>query len=194
MVSLSGKIMNIPLLIDPVTVPGHKGVIGITSCPGMKDQASCFDLYGESLVDDLLTIRNWGAAALVTLIDDLEFKILGVREFPATVASLNLPWFHLPIRNLGIPDESFDRQWQGAGPLLCKLLREGERVVVHCKEGIGRAGIIAARLLIEMGTPAEKAISLVQRARPGSLQLYSHERYCLSFESRLQSAASAAEL
>jgi ADP-ribosyl-[dinitrogen reductase] hydrolase len=176
----SSTIKNLPLLIDTIVIPGVTGRIGITSCPGMKDEYSCFDHYGDSMMDDLLAIRNWGAAALVTLLDEMELRALGVRDLPQKSATLNLLWLHLPIRNLSIPDEKFDIQWAWAGPRLAKWLQEGQRIVIHCKEGIGRAGLIAARLMIELGMHPADAISTVQKARPGSLQLYAHEKYCYS--------------
>lgn len=187
--SYSVKMKKFPLLIDAVAIPGVKGVIGISSCPGMKDESSCFDLYGESMIDDLLSIRNWGAVALVTLLEESEFSFLGVKDLPQRAVTLSLLWLHLPIRNLSIPDKSFEELWSWAGPRLCLLLREGQRVVIHCKEGIGRAGLVAARLLIELGTPPEEAIKAVQKARPGSLQLYSHEKYCQSLAFNRQNAA-----
>ena len=137
---------NLPLLIDTVTIPGVKGQIGITSCPGMKDEFCYLDTYAESLNDDLLTIRNWGAIALVTLLDGSELNTLGVKELSRKAMSHNLVWLHLPIRNLSIPDEKFDEQWAWAGPRLSQWLREGHRIVIHCKEGIGRAGVVAARV------------------------------------------------
>ena len=178
--SSAAKIKNLPLLIDTVAIPGVKGLIGITSCPGMKDEYSCFDHYGDSMADDLQAIRNWGATALITLLDESELHVLGVKDLPRKAMAFNLLWIHLPIRNLSIPDEKFDIQWACAGPRLAQWLREGQRIVIHCKEGIGRAGLVAARLMIELGTPPEQTINSVQKARPGSLQLYSHEKYCYS--------------
>ncbi len=185
----TATIKNLPLLIDTVTIPGVKGQIGITSCPGMKDDYNCFDSYVDSLFEDLLAIRNWGASTLVTLLDGSELTTLGVKDLPKKANSLNLLWLHLPIRNLSTPDEKFDEYWVWAGPRLCQWLREGQRIVLHCKEGIGRAGIIAARLMIELGTPPAQAITTVQKARPGALQLYSHEKYCYSLAFDRQIAA-----
>jgi ADP-ribosyl-[dinitrogen reductase] hydrolase len=186
MSSSTVTVKNLPLLIDTVTIPGVKGLIGITSCPGMKDEFCCLDTYKESLNDDLLTIRNWGAIALVTLLDGSELTTLGVKELSNKTVSHNLVWLHLPIRNLSIPDEKFDEQWVWAGPRLNQWLREGHRIVIHCKEGVGRAGIVAVRLMIEMGMLPGQAIKAVQMARPGSLQLYSHEKYCYSLASDRQ--------
>lgn len=176
----AAKIKNLPLLIDTIAIPGVKGQIGISSCPGMTDEGSCFDHYGDSMTDDLLTIRNWGATALVTLLDESELHVLN--NLPRKAIALNLLWIHLPIHNLSIPDEKFDIQWAWAGPRLCQWLREGQRIVIHCKEGIGRAGLIAARLMIDLGSSPETAIKTVQKARPGSLQLYSHEKYCYALD------------
>ena len=92
-------------------------------------------------------------------------------------------WLHLPIRNAGLPDECFDEKWSTVLPCLGNLLREGQRLIIHCREGVGRSGLVAARLLIELGTPVDEAISRVRRARPGSLFLYSHEKYCHSLAS-----------
>jgi len=176
----STKIKNLPLLIDKVAIPGVMGQIGISSCPGLRDEYSCFDHYGDSMADDLMTIRNWGATSLVTLLDGSELHSLGVNALPRKAIAHHLLWFHLPLQNLSIPDEQFDIRWAWAGPRLCQSLREGQRIVIHCKEGIGRSGLVAARLMIELGTPPEQAINSIQKARPGSLQLYSHEKYCYS--------------
>ena len=42
----------------------------------------------------------------------------------------------------------------------------------HCKGGLGRAGMISARLLVELGTEPEKAIRMVRRARSGAIETY----------------------
>jgi ADP-ribosyl-[dinitrogen reductase] hydrolase len=60
-------------------------------------------------------------------------------------------WFHLPIVDVSIPDERFEKEWSVAGDELRSMLRRKLDVLVHCRGGLGRAGIIAARLLIELG-------------------------------------------
>jgi len=41
---------------------------------------------------------------------------------------------------------------------------------VHCRGGLGRSGMIAARMLVELGTPADEAIARVRSARPGAVE------------------------
>jgi hypothetical protein len=56
-------------------------------------------------------------------------------------------------------------------PLLTRLadaLRAGDRIVVHCGAGIGRAGTVAACALMELGLDATTAADTVATARPGA--------------------------
>jgi ADP-ribosyl-[dinitrogen reductase] hydrolase len=79
-------------------------------------------------------------------------------------------WFHLPIVDVSIPDERFEQEWDVAGEELRSMLRRKLDVLVHCRGGLGRAGTIAARLLIELGVEPTKAIENVKAARPGAIE------------------------
>jgi ADP-ribosyl-[dinitrogen reductase] hydrolase len=172
------KVRRLPLAINSIAIPGVKGLIGICQCPGLKEEMTRFSLSGESLINDLVTIHNWGAAAVVTLLEDFEITTLGVRDLPNKIKQLGIRWHHLPIRKAGLPDPSFDELWHTIAPSLYKLLESGKRIVVHCEKGVGRSALVAARILIEHGIPAESAISRIQESLPGSLQLLSQENYC----------------
>lgn len=169
----------LPLMIDTVALPGYAGVIGISSCPGMN----CFstlDLYDDRIENDLQSIRKWGASVVITLLELRELAMLGITGLPDRVLSMNMIWLHLPIMNMGLPDELFEESWKWAGPRLLRLLSEGQRIHIHCKEGVGRSGVVAARLLIEAGIDPDTAMKSVRKARPGSLMLNAHEEYCYS--------------
>ena len=49
---------------------------------------------------------------------------------------------------------------------LVARLDAGAGLLVHCGAGIGRAGTIAAAVLIQMGTSVDDALSIVAAARP----------------------------
>ncbi len=59
------------------------------------------------------------------------------------------------------------------------LLRKGRDVLVHCKGGLGRAGTIAARLLIELGMEPATAIDRVRAVRPGAIETPEQKQYVL---------------
>lgn len=176
----------LPLMIDSVKVPSLPGIIGISSCPGMST-FSTLDLYDDRIDNDLQSIKNWGASVIVTLLEIRELAMLGIADLPGKALAMNLLWLHLPIKNMGLPDSVFEESWKWAGPRLLELLREGQRVLIHCKEGVGRSGIVAARLLIESGVDPATAMKIVRKARPGSLMLNSHEEYCNSLAGKIDS-------
>ncbi len=81
-----------------------------------------------------------------------------------------MEWVHLPIRDRDVPGAGFEQQWAEGGEALRARLRSGFNVLVHCMGGLGRAGTIASRLLIELGWEAGDAVSEVRRVRPGAIE------------------------
>lgn len=167
-----------PLRIDAVAVPGGSGAIGMTLCPGKKDPYAKFGAWDRDLQADLQAIRAWGASAIVSLMEGPEFWLLGVPDFE-TRAAAEFRWLWLPIPDRGVPDEAFERRWAESGPELHSRLAAGERVLIHCRAGLGRTGMIAARLLVEAGLTPLQALNAVRRARPGTVETLPQEQYVL---------------
>jgi len=144
------------------------GAIGLARLPG---------IWLNSLAGDLAVIRASGATSLVSLTEPRELRWAGPSDFGAAVARAELSWFHLPIRDFGVPDAGFEDTWRSAGAELRRRLVAGERLVIHCYAGLGRTGLLAARLLIEFGEPPQRAIALVRRVRSGAIQTHEQEAY-----------------
>lgn len=154
-----------PLQIAEVQYALSHGRIGISFCPG-KVQTSAFSGRWERSLDiDLDAIATWGAAAVVSLVEDHELVALQVQAMGSAVHDRHMAWFHLPIVDVSTPDEHWETQWLTAGPALRQMIRSGFNVFVHCKGGLGRAGTIAARLLVELGQDTDSAIEAVRVAR-----------------------------
>jgi protein-tyrosine phosphatase len=164
-----------PLRIVEIAAAGCAGTIGVTSCPGKHDPS--WGDFGRDLDADLDAIRDWGARAVLTLIEDFEFELLNVRALPEGVAGRGIAWYHLPIRDVSIPNAAFETSWETVGTEVLSRLRGGERVLVHCRGGFGRAGTIAARLLVELGMEPAQAIASVRRARPGAIESPEQDAY-----------------
>ena len=169
-----------PLKIAAVAVPAGGGWIGLTFCPGKCDLRAHNGPWERDLGTDLAAIRDWGAHALVTLLEDHEIDLLQVRRLGAEAVALGLEWHHLPIPDMATPGWRFERRWVYSGLRLRRLLRRGGRVLVHCRAGLGRAGTLAARLLAELGEPPAQAVARVRQARPGAIQTADQERHALA--------------
>lgn len=186
--------LSTALRIDPVSAGEGMGRIGITLCPGKTDPRGMTRAWKRDLAGDLDAIRDWGARAVVTLVTREEMEYLNVQGLGEGVRSRQMEWWHLPIPDGHAPDEDFEARWVEAGAAIRNHLRSGRDVLVHCKGGLGRAGTIAARLMVELGRPPEDAIRLVRESRSRraieTLEQEAHVRSCRAPGSDSADAAS----
>ena len=169
---------NNPLRITEVRSRPDHGRIGITLCPGKKDDHGMSGRHDRNLAIDLDAVRDWGATAVVSLITDDECNLLSVGDLGHEVGARHMTWLHLPIRDgHPPPEDTFESAWKHAGPYLRSLLRSRFDVLVHCRGGLGRAGTVAARLLVELGARPADAIREVRRVRPGAIETAGQERH-----------------
>lgn len=168
-----------PLRIGTVTLSGSKGRIGVTFCPGKKQNAAITGIWDRDLDVDLDAIASWGARHLLTLIETCELEALCVMRLPDAARTRGIAWHHAPIVDGEIPDAAFDKRWEEVGGALLRALERGESVVVHCKGGLGRAGTIAARFLVEIGecSSGDKAMQRVREVRANAIETAGQERY-----------------
>ena len=159
-----------PLQIAEVRAAPAQGRIGITFCPGKHDRSAHTGAWARDLAVDLDAIAAWGARLVLTLVEPHELAALQVPQLGAEVQRRGMAWRHLPIADYSVPTPDFEAQWSVHGPEIRALLRGGGDVLVHCKGGLGRAGMIAARLLAELGMPPDEAIRTVRRARKGAIE------------------------
>ncbi|WP_462119126.1 cyclin-dependent kinase inhibitor 3 family protein [Methylorubrum extorquens] len=155
--------------------------IGVTFCPGKIQRESVSGGWDRVLRTDIRSVADWGAVALVTLIEDHEIEVLQVRGLESECRLHGIDWLHLPIPDVLIPTEAFEASWATVGEGVRSRLRNGFNILVHCKGGLGRAGTIAARLLVELGSDPEDAIQRVREARPGAIETAEQERHVYGF-------------
>lgn len=159
-----------PLQIAEVCAGAPQGRIGITFCPGKHDRLAATGAWARDLEADLDAIAAWGARLVLTLVEPAELQALQVPGLGDGVRRRGMAWLHLPIADYSVPTEGFEQQWAQHGPEIRALLRGGADVLVHCKGGLGRAGMMAARLLVELGMAPDEAVRKVRRARQGAIE------------------------
>jgi hypothetical protein len=123
-----------PLQIAEVETgqPGY-GLIGVTFCPGKYDPYGMSGAWNRDLALDLDAVRDWGAVAVVTLLESHEFELLRVERLGEEVSRRDMEWFHLPIIDTRIPDDDFERKWEIAGEKLRAADQRDELAPLHVR-------------------------------------------------------------
>jgi len=70
--------------------------------------------------------------------------------------------------SLAIPDRGVPQTVSLLDRLLSRLVSEldsGRSIVIHCRQGIGRASLIAALAMITLGEDTDRAFSRIEQAR-----------------------------
>ena len=155
-----------PIRIAEIGLVPGRGTIGVSFAPGKNDR----EIWARNLDADLDAIAAWGAKAVVTLLEPRELRMLAIARLGAEIERRSMEWLHLPIPDAGTPSAASEAQWPEMSLRLRSLLAAGENVLVHCRGGLGRAGMIAARLLIETGVDPDAAIKRVRAVRPGAIE------------------------
>ena len=140
--------------LRPLALPeSTTGMLWLTGLPDSNLRVAGF-------LDDTTAA---GVQHVVILTEDREIRDLAP-AYARVLASQPLPFSltRLPIRDFGVP-ESTPGFRQTAGKIAAAL-RMGERVVMHCRGGIGRTGLMAQAVLIELGVPPGQAETQVAAA------------------------------
>jgi ADP-ribosyl-[dinitrogen reductase] hydrolase len=133
--------------------------------------------WERDLNADLDVIARWNAAAVVTLVERHELDALQISKIGREVRRRHMEWHHWPIPDESTPSAEFEQSWAANGERIRSLLRSGSKVLIHCKGGLGRAGMVSARLLVELGMDPKQAIKAVRKARPGAIGTVAQERW-----------------
>src|SRR5258708_10640129 len=128
---------------------------------------------GDWLDDETSGRRRAGLALVVSLLESEEAAQLDLVQEAGVAKSKGVDFISFPIPDRGVP-----ASMQAALSLLgkiAKVLGAGKNVAVHCRQGIGRSGSIAARVLVTSGIWVEKSSEVVSVSRGQSVQVTTHQ-------------------
>ncbi len=155
------------------------GKIILTSFPGLNNEGRFDDTL---FLLQLNLFKNNNCSSIVSFVEDKEFeKLSGKKYFVKKVYENKLNWHHLPISDLGAPNHEFKEKWESVKPLLKNELLDGKNIILHCRGGKGRAGTVAAILLIDFGYDKKEAIDLVRSRRAGAIETETQQKFIFSY-------------
>jgi protein-tyrosine phosphatase len=118
---------------------------------------------GDWLEDEMRAWRGAGVDIVVSLLEPEEVQALDLASEERLARANRIEFVSFPIADRGIPQAH-----DAVSELVLQLaasIRAGKNVAVHCRQGIGRAALVAVAVLIQLGMNVETAIGLVGTAR-----------------------------
>jgi protein-tyrosine phosphatase len=118
---------------------------------------------GDWLADELRGWRAAGVDTVVSLLTPDEVDEFDLGREPAEAAAAGMRFRNLPVEDRGTPP---DREaFRGLVDEVAAELAAGRGVAVHCRQGIGRAGMVAVGTLVAAGLGVDEAAARVGAAR-----------------------------
>lgn len=118
---------------------------------------------GDWLEDEVAGWRAAGIDLVASLLTPVEVEDLLLTGEPVHAAAEGIRFYSLPIEDRDVPES--DSEARRLIAELTSALEQGRCVLIHCRQGIGRAGMIAAAVLSLTGLPVEEAVRRVSEAR-----------------------------
>jgi protein-tyrosine phosphatase len=122
---------------------------------------------GDWLEDEMHGWQSAGIDTVLSLLTPDEEEALDLTAESRVAEHEGLKFLSLPIPDRRVPSSPSE-----VAPVLDALNAEllaGKNAVVHCRQGVGRSGMIAACLLVMRGTDPGSAVVELERVRGTSV-------------------------
>ncbi|SLN52793.1 hypothetical protein ROJ8625_02676 [Roseivivax jejudonensis] len=128
-------------------LPVGGGILAIAPQPGAHD----------SYDKDLGHILDWRPALVVSLTTTDELAQTGAGDLGPQLQERATRWAHVPVAPDAAPTPDVAKRWTETSAFARRALWGGGRVLIHGRDGCGRAGMAALRLMIEAGEAPDEA-------------------------------------
>jgi protein-tyrosine phosphatase len=118
---------------------------------------------GDWLADEMQSWRDAGVDVVVSLLEPDEIADFDLAAEEELARANRIAFHSLPIADRGVPGSL--TAVAALVDMLTDELRAGKNVAIHCRQGIGRAALVAAGVLIALGLDADAAVQRVATAR-----------------------------
>ncbi len=118
---------------------------------------------GDWLSDEIISWQGSGVNVVVSLLTDDEVQDLALENEAFECEEAGIQFISFPIVDRSVPVS------EGRAVRLIERLeaelQSGRTVVVHCRQGVGRSGLIAASLLVARGAHPDSAMKQISAVR-----------------------------
>lgn len=112
-------------------------------------------------------LQDWQPDVVVSLTSTAEIDAFEAGE---VLQGGTWRWEHHPIEDFGTPDLAFEETWPALANDLLAQVQDGARVLVHCRGGCGRSGMVVLALMVAIGREARQALGELRAKRPCAVE------------------------
>jgi protein-tyrosine phosphatase len=118
---------------------------------------------GDWLKDDVVGWKRARIDAVLSLLTPEEEIDLDLQNEASEAKIQGMEFASFPIPDRQVPRS--ETKWAEVLDKVTRTLLDGKNVLVHCRQGIGRSGLVAACLLVKNGMSPGAAVESVSAAR-----------------------------
>lgn len=127
-------------------------------------------------------VAHWhreGIGAVVSLLTPEEEADLDLRREEQVVTAQGLEFFSFPIPDREIPHS--DAAMTVLIERLDQILSAGRNVMIHCRQGVGRSGLVSACLLVLKGFSPDAAVQILSDSRGVTIPETAEQRQWIDY-------------
>lgn len=118
---------------------------------------------GEWIDEEFSGLSEAGIRQVVSLLEGHEAFEVGLAKEKELCEQNLMRFVSYPIADRGLPRTA--SHFAQATARICDEIGRGLSTVVHCRAGIGRTGLFAAGILVQLGYEVDDAFALVSECR-----------------------------
>ncbi len=143
------------------------GQLGLCPLPGALGP------YGA----DLARLIAWRPDLVLSMTQAAEREAAGAASLDDDLRTAGIGWQPLPIADFGAPCPDTQAAWPDVSQRARAILADGGRVLAHCRGGCGRSGMVALRLMVELGENPKAALTRLRARRPCAVETEAQRRW-----------------
>ena len=113
--------------------------------------------------DSIDTLAASGIHRVVSLLQHTEAELLGLQDESKEVLAQGMQFDSFPVADFGVPSSltafaEFTRE-------MSAQLTQGANILIHCRGGVGRSGLVAAGVMLQSGVDPGQVFSRISARR-----------------------------
>lgn len=114
------------------------------------------------LEDEIKKLQLFNVNCVVSLLENHEIEDLDIEQEEKLCQKYGIQYINYPIPDRNIPDE---KSYLRLISEIDNQLKSGQKIVVHCRMGIGRTSVICAGILIKNGIKSNEVFDILSEIR-----------------------------